>query len=120
MIGVKLLFASVLSFVLLTMPLRAAEICQAGLELDYVSVEELEGGLTPEGSVAKRWQLQFRFPEVIWSRGDMVEHGRLICDGEIITAEFANNELDVTVVQEPQLINMAGVAYSLSTSLVEP
>ena len=83
----------------------------------FMSVEEMECGLTPNGVAKCPWQIQFRSADsdastLSWRHSDVEETLRVTCDGAMVSAATAQQrELSGWYDDATRQLTWDGVAY---------
>jgi hypothetical protein len=84
----------------------------------YQSVDELECGLTPDGTAMCHWMLSFTATAgdastgtLSWSHSDVGESGSYTCDGTAITANVTGRDVTVVLSATTGTLVFDGIAY---------
>ena len=90
----------------------SANACDVVEGRTFLSVDERECGLTPDGPAMCHWRLQFSDGEYSWSYSDVSESGTYTCDGDTLDASGGGGaSYRGTVESDPDRLTWDGVTY---------
>ena len=92
---------------------QEADDCWLPIPSNFVSVDEYEVGLGPDGPVMGHWTIAFQADGYSWSFSDVTSEGEYSCQGETVVTEGGSD--DIVGVYDPQtnILMWDDVAYRL-------
>lgn len=111
---------SFLAFILFPIQIYAAEeqmqesFCTALDQSTFLSVDELAGGLTPEGVDKMNWSIKFKEGVAQWDYEDMSQSGTYECSDNTVKVKLHDREIEATYDSEEKILLWDEVKYKRS------